>query len=244
MLPRVLEPEVMDTAEEAHDYDAMDHAAVNRVFVEDFLAAWEGAGFAAPAAPRPSTGGGASGVGDPVVLDVGTATAQIPVALCGRHATVQVVAIDLAEHMLRVGKQNVARAGLEDRVRLERRDAKRLPYPDGTFAAVISNSIVHHIPEPAAVFAEVVRVAKPGALLFVRDLLRPSDETALRRLVQLHAGGANAHQQKMFADSLHAALTLDEVRGLVGALGFAADTLAQTTDRHWTWLARKPQSIP
>ena len=30
----------MDTAEEAHDYDAMDHSAVNRVFVDDFLAVY------------------------------------------------------------------------------------------------------------------------------------------------------------------------------------------------------------
>ena len=37
MLPRVLEPELMDTAEEARDYDEMDHSAVNRAFVADFL---------------------------------------------------------------------------------------------------------------------------------------------------------------------------------------------------------------
>ena len=37
MLSRVLEPEVMDTPEEARDYDSMDHAAVNRLFVTDFL---------------------------------------------------------------------------------------------------------------------------------------------------------------------------------------------------------------
>ena len=42
--PRVLEPEVMDTPEEARDYDAMDHAAVNRVFVADFLTAWDDRG--------------------------------------------------------------------------------------------------------------------------------------------------------------------------------------------------------
>ena len=41
-----------------------------------------------------------------------------------------------------------------------------------TFGAVMSNSIVHHIPEPASVLAEMVRVAAPGGLLFVRDLLR------------------------------------------------------------------------
>ena len=39
MLPRILEPELMDTAEDAREYDAMDHAAVNAVFVNDLLAA-------------------------------------------------------------------------------------------------------------------------------------------------------------------------------------------------------------
>ncbi len=35
MLQRILEPEVMDTDEDAREYDAMDHAAVNAVFVVD-----------------------------------------------------------------------------------------------------------------------------------------------------------------------------------------------------------------
>ena len=34
MLPRVLEPEVMDSPEEALDYDEMDHGEVNRQFVD------------------------------------------------------------------------------------------------------------------------------------------------------------------------------------------------------------------
>ena len=214
MLPRVLEPEVMDSAEEARDYDAMDHSAVNRVFVADFLAAWDG--------HNP-------------VLDVGAGTAQIPVELCRQSTTVAVVAVDLAEEMLAVGRDNVRRAGLSERVRLERCDAKRTPFAAGAFGAVISNSIVHHIPEPAAVLAEMVRVTAPGGLLFVRDLLRPEDEPTLRRLVELHAGGANARQQKMFADSLHAALALTEIRALVADLGYDPAGVRRTTDRHWTW---------
>lgn len=216
MLPRILEPEVMDSTEEARDYDAMDHREVNGVFVADFLAVWDGRS---------------------PVLDVGAGTAQIPIELCRRHASVRVTAIDLAEQMLRVAADNVRRAGLDERIRLERQDAKRLPYADGAFAAVISNSIVHHIPEPAAVVAEMVRVTAPNGILFVRDLLRPEDEPSLRRLVDLHAAGANAHQRKMFADSLHAALTLAEVRHLVADRGFDPDTVRQTTDRHWTWQA-------
>src|SRR5207248_7188758 len=126
---RVLEPEVMDTPEEAADYDAMDHAAANRVFARDFLAAY-------PAAAGP-------------VLDVGTGTAQIPIELCRRSPTVTVVAIDLAGHMLRLADRNVAAAGLYARIRLERVNARALPYPDRHFPAVMSNSIIHHIPDPS-----------------------------------------------------------------------------------------------
>jgi ubiquinone/menaquinone biosynthesis C-methylase UbiE len=216
MLPRVLEPEVMDSAEEARDYDQMDHSKVNQVFVVDFLACWNGQG---------------------PVLDVGTGTAQIPIELCHHSPKAQVVAIDLAEHMLEVGRENVRRAGFTDRIRLERQDAKHLPYPARTFAAVISNSIVHHIPEPASVLAEMVRVARPGATLVVRDLLRPPSDTAVRHLVATYAGESNAHQQKMFDDSLRAALSLEEIRTLVANLDFEPTTVQQTTDRHWTWQA-------
>jgi ubiquinone/menaquinone biosynthesis C-methylase UbiE len=218
-LSRVLEPEVMDSAEEARDYDAMDHGTVNRVFVADFLAVW---------------GGGCP------VLDVGTGTAQIPVELCRQSSAARVVAIDAALHMLELARVNVGAAGLAGRIALDRCDAKRLPFAGGAFGAVVSNSIVHHIPEPGRVLAEMVRVLAPGGVVFVRDLLRPADEAALRGLVELHAAGANPHQRQMFADSLHAALSLDEVRSLVGGLRFDPAGVRQTTDRHWTWTARKP----
>jgi ubiquinone/menaquinone biosynthesis C-methylase UbiE len=223
MLPRVLEPEVMDTAEEARDYDAMDHSAVNRIFVMDFLAAWRGEG---------------------PILDVGTGTAQIPIELCRQAPQARLLAIDLAEHMLAVGRENVRRAGLEDRVELRRVDAKRLPFMDGAFGALISNSIVHHIPEPGAVLSEMVRIVAPDGILFIRDLLRPADHAGVDHLVQTYATEANAHQRQLFDKSLRAALTLAEIRALVAGLGFDRETVQQTTDRHWTWSARKTRTAP
>lgn len=214
MLLRVLESEVMDSAVEARDYDAMDHAEVNRVFVSDFLAVWDGSG---------------------PVLDVGTGTAQIPVELCRRAPAAVVTGVDMAEHMLEVGRANVRRAGLEGRIRLEKADAKQLPFAASSFGAVISNSIVHHIPEPGSVVREMVRVVRRGGTLLVRDLLRPETEAELRRLVAAYAGGANAHQQKMLADSLRAALTLEEVRAPVAGVGGDPEAVRRTTDRHWTW---------
>jgi len=84
-----------------------------------------------------------------------------------------------------------------------------------------------------------VRVVLPGGILFVRDLLRPPDDATLTTLVDQYAAGANDHQRQMFADSLRAALTLAEVQALVAGLGLDAATVRQTSDRHWTWSARR-----
>jgi ubiquinone/menaquinone biosynthesis C-methylase UbiE len=217
-LERVLETEYMDTAEEARDYDDMDHAEVNRLFVDDFLAA----------------GGG----GD--ILDLGTGTAQIPIELCSRGVECRIMAADMAVAMLEHARLNIEIAGYIEQIQLAQLDAKQLPCEDEYFDAVISNSIVHHIPEPRAVLAEAVRVVRSGGLLFFRDLVRPEDEQTLQQLVATYAGEAGEHQQQMFADSLRAALTVREVQALVGELGFPADSVQATSDRHWTWTARKP----
>src|SRR5687768_7105628 len=145
MLPRVLEPEVMDTLEEAQDYDSMDHRDVNRRFAADALDALRADGVLA-------TGEA------PHVLDRGTGTAEIPIEMIGqvraRGETLRLTAVDLAAEMLVLAKRNVAAAGMTDAIRLERLDAKTLPYPDERFAAVVSNSIVHHIPEPREALSE------------------------------------------------------------------------------------------
>jgi ubiquinone/menaquinone biosynthesis C-methylase UbiE len=219
MLTRVLEPEVMDTPEEALAYDAMDHSQVNRIFVDDLLAA-----FAARGLPAEGE-----------MLDLGTGTALIPVELCRRTADVRVMALDLSLSMLDLARLNVGAAGMQDRIRLVNEDAKALPYEDDRFAAVISNSIVHHIPQPAGVLAEAWRALRPGGLMFVRDLLRPPDDETVRRLVDTYAGGATDHQRQLFGDSLRAALSLEEIRGLVADLNSDPASVTQTSDRHWTW---------
>ncbi len=223
MLPRVLEPEVMDTAQEAADYDAMDNREPNERFASDCLR------FA-----RFSTGARA--------LDVGTGTALLPIAMCERAPGVSFVAVDLADHMLALAKRNVEIARLGARVDVRKVDAKRLPFRDGEFDAVVSNSIVHHVPDPRVALAEMRRVA--ARVLFVRDLLRPESDAAVARLVALHGGepassaaddvARHARQVALLEASLRAALTVDEVRALVQDLGIPARAVSQTSDRHYT----------
>jgi ubiquinone/menaquinone biosynthesis C-methylase UbiE len=220
MLPRVLEAEVMDTLDEALDYNSMDHGEVNRIFVGDLQAA----------GLNPAAG---------EILDVGTGTALIPLELCRQVPQAKVRAVDLSSHMLEVARQNVEEAGLAERIVLERIDAKGLPYADGRFAAVISNSIVHHIPEPKIVFAEMRRVVASGGLIFIRDLLRPADDAEVDRLVETYAAGGNAHQREMFEDSLRAALRVEEIQATLADISSNPDCVRMTSDRHWTWAERK-----
>ncbi len=46
-------------------------------------------------------------------------------------------------------------------------DAKSLPFPDGSFDAVICSELLEHVPAPAPVIAECRRVLKPGGTLLV-----------------------------------------------------------------------------
>ena len=128
MLPRVLEPEVMDTAEEAprlrRDGPPRGQPRLRRRLPRRLGRAGAPSSTSAPARPRsPSNCAGS------------TRGAQVDGHRPGRA------------HAAGRPAEDVARAGLAGRIQLWHLvDAKGLPFADGTFAAVMSNSIVHHIP--------------------------------------------------------------------------------------------------
>ncbi len=75
--------------------------------------------------------------------------------------------------------------------------------------------------------------------MMVRDLLRPDDLDTLEGLVETYAGQETEYSKKLFRDSLHAALTLEEIRDLIELLGYPRESVQATSDRHWTWAAWK-----
>jgi ubiquinone/menaquinone biosynthesis C-methylase UbiE len=208
----------MDTADDAREYDAMDHSNVNDQFVTDLLAILPNSTLQ--------------------VLDLGAGTAQIPIELARRAPQLHITAVDAAPSMLALAHENIACANLTNRINPILADSKQLPFDDNSYAAVISNSILHHIADPQTVIAEAIRVTTHGGLLFHRDLARPTSEAELQQLVELYAGGATSYQRKLFADSLRAALTVGEVRDLIASFDFVPGTVQMTSDRHWTWIAK------
>jgi len=222
-IPRVLEPEAMETAEDVRQYDAMDHSEVNARFVADFLHLH-----------GPCRGG--------ELLDAGTGTARIPIALAHADLQARIVALDLAQTMLAQAAINIAAAGLSHRIRCRRGDAKLLvdDFGERAFEAVISNTIVHHIPDPEPALRALARLVAPAGTLMVRDLARPGSHPELTRLADRYTAAETPAARALFEASLHAALTLDEVRTIINRLGLPPDDVLMTSDRHWTWTWRAP----
>ncbi|HEY9739783.1 MAG TPA: class I SAM-dependent methyltransferase [Coleofasciculaceae cyanobacterium] len=210
---RVLEPEVMDTQEEAVEYDAMDFTEVNTAFAKRAIQL-------APSIAK--------------VLDAGTGTARIPILICQERPQWQITGIDLATSMLQIGLKNVQQAGLEQQVTLELVDAKQLPYSDGQFDMVISNSLIHHLPNPVPFLQELKRVLNPTGAILIRDLIRPPSEEVVNALVESIGTEYDEHQKMLFRDSLHAAFTVDEVNQLISDAGLEGVTVYQSSERHWT----------
>lgn len=219
-MQRILESELMDTQEEATEYDAMDFTEVNNAFAREVIEL-------------------VNDRTEPLeLLDIGTGTARIPILISQQRPQWQIKAIDMAQSMLKIGKKNVADAGLEKQIVLEFVDAKQMPYPDANFDLVISNSLVHHLPNPLSFFQEIARVLKPAGAILIRDLIRPESESIINALVDEIGLEYNDRQKQLFRDSLHAAFTLDEVEKLIQAAGLQNVRVYQSSDRHWT--AKKP----
>jgi ubiquinone/menaquinone biosynthesis C-methylase UbiE len=212
-MERILEPEVMDTEAEALEYDAMDFLAINTLFAQ--RAVELGSRIAQ-------------------VLDLGTGTARIPILIAQARPEWQIVAIDWAESMLAIAQKNVVGAKLETQIQLQFMDAKQLPYPSSSFDGVISNSLIHHLPDPLPFFRELKRVLKPQGFLLLRDLLRPNSPAIADAMVTEIGTEYSPHQIQLFRDSLGAAFTLAEIQSLVETVGLSDVKVYQSSERHWT----------
>lgn len=215
MLTRVPEPEVMDELEEVQAYDVMDHSFVNRLFIDDLAQITD--------LSQPLT-----------ILDAGTGTGLIPLAMIERFPQLQIRAIDQSAPMIDQANCHLAKCDSRDKLCFAVENACDLPCPDSQFDLVISNSLVHHLPDPLPFFQEACRVLKPGGKLFLRDLARPDFEATLESLVEMHAGTEGPVQRQLFRQSLWAAFRCEEIEAMLRQCENLQFQIAMTSDRHWT----------
>jgi ubiquinone/menaquinone biosynthesis C-methylase UbiE len=212
-MERQPEEEVMNIAAEAQAYARADFGEVNQAFVDRLL---EVAGPAERLA----------------AVDLGTGPADIPIRVLRHRPRWHVTAVDASEAMLEWARRSVEKAVMTDAIELFLVDAKDTGLPAAAFDVVFSNSILHHITDVARFWAEVKRIARPGGLVFLRDLARPPSPNAAARIVEQYAAGESAILQEEYYRSLLSAYTPSEIRAQLAAAGLGTLEVSMVTDRH------------
>jgi 2-polyprenyl-3-methyl-5-hydroxy-6-metoxy-1,4-benzoquinol methylase len=212
-MERLPEPELMNEPAQALAYASADFSEPHDAFVARF-----GRCF-------PRFDGGA-------VLDLGCGPADVTIRFARAYPTARMVAMDGAAAMLVLGRQAVAAAGLTGRIRLTQVRLPAANFRASRYAAVISNSLLHHLAHPGVLWDSVRMAAAPEAVVFVMDLLRPPSREAAERLVALHAADAPEVLRRDFFNSLLAAFRPEEVRSQLIAAGLPGMQVEVASDRH------------
>jgi len=104
----------------------------------------------------------------PLVLDVATGTARLPLSLMRQlDFRGRVVGLDRATRMLRIAQGKLS--SHRQRVGLIRQDAMALPFRDGCFDAVACIEALEFLPHPPGALAEMSRVLRAGGQLLVSN---------------------------------------------------------------------------
>ena len=108
--------------------------------------------------------------GDERALDVGTGAGALALALA--PLVREVVGVDRVPELLAHARERAAAFG---NVELVEADATALPFPAGSFDLAATIRMLHHVPRPELVVAELARVTRPGGRVLVIDQIAPAD---------------------------------------------------------------------
>ena len=212
-MDRVLEPELMEGAEQALAYAKADFEKENQGFVDLFRKFF----------PDFTSGH---------VLDLGCGPADIPIRFVQALPDCQVTGIDGSAEMIRLAGEAVKHAGLAPRISLHCVRMQTFA-PEEPAAAGISNSLLHHVPNPYQFWYRLKQLVQPGSPVLVMDLLRPESPEAAQAIVDQYAATEAPILRRDFYHSLLAAFTEDEVAAQLAELNLSRLLIDVVDDRHW-----------
>ena len=198
-MERIPEPELMDDEEQSLAYAQADFSTSNQLFVDSLVRDF-------PDHLR-------------AVVDIGCGPADVVIRLAKAAPRAAITAIDGSAPMIALGRTAARAAGVDDRLTLLHTRIPGPPPASHSFDAVLSKDLLHHLPDPRVLWNDITRLGRPGAAVYVMDLVRPDTEETARAMVKAGAGSEHPILQQDFYNSLLAAFTQDEVRQQVRDAG-------------------------
>ena len=211
-MQRTLEPEIMNKEENVLAYSRADFSLVNQKFADDLAKKY----------PYIK-----------IILDLGCGPADIPIRLAQLLPKVHITAIDASKKMIESAKVAVTKSRLNNHITLIVAHLPGLPFKSKTFDAIISNSILHHLPNPNVLWEEIKKLGKSRGVVFVMDLLRPDSPAKAKEIVKQYSENEDYVLKEDFYNSLLAAFTLDEIKEQLIKAGLPNLNAEIISDRHW-----------
>jgi ubiquinone/menaquinone biosynthesis C-methylase UbiE len=207
----VLEPELMDDERQSLAYAKADFSASNQLFVDSLVRDF------------PDHLG--------TIVDIGCGPGDVVIRLARASSGSRITAIDGSAPMIALARDAVHAARLDSRVTLLRGFIPGVPLEDQAFDAVLSKDLLHHLPDPLVLWKEAARLGRPGAAVYVMDLVRPPTPVDAHRIVDAVAASEDPILREDFYRSLCAAFTPVEVQHQLRDAGL--DLRVRTvSDRH------------
>jgi len=114
------------------------------------------------------------------ILDVCTGTGDLAVEFAKRYPEAEIIGVDIADQMLKIGQEKIKSLGLDNRIVLQQSDLFHLPFKDGVFEVVSIAFGFRNLHNFRGGIREMVRVLKKEGLLLILELTLPQ-ATLLRR---------------------------------------------------------------
>lgn len=107
------------------------------------------------------------------ILDIATGTGDFAILAAQALSPEKIVGIDISEGMLKVAREKVKHAHLEEKVEMRKEDCLAMSFPDNTFDAATSAFGIRNFQDLDKGLAEICRVMKPGGQLSLVELTTP-----------------------------------------------------------------------
>ncbi|MBR5747931.1 MAG: bifunctional demethylmenaquinone methyltransferase/2-methoxy-6-polyprenyl-1,4-benzoquinol methylase UbiE [Prevotella sp.] len=107
------------------------------------------------------------------MLDIATGTGDFAIMAAEMLHPERLVGADISEGMMQIGREKVAKKGLDGIISFEKEDCLALSYPGGSFDAVTAAFGIRNFADLDKGLLEICRVLKPSGHLSIVELTTP-----------------------------------------------------------------------